>query len=218
VIDTVGTALESAGFAVRRTQLPVARNGNQMFATMDLMAPLTPGVALAVGIRNSTDKSLPLRFCAGSRVFDCENLAFQSELIVKRKHTINGAVRFQEAITLAVQGLPQFQAAEVARIGRLQQVELTPDTADALILRAFERKLVPSAALEDVLQEWRHPSHPEFQSRTLWSLMNAFTEILGNRGQRNPQRYAAVTMGLSALLDGAVPGTEASAPQLAVAV
>jgi hypothetical protein len=205
VIDTVGTALESAGFAVQRTQLAVGRNGAQMFATLDLAAPLAGGAALAVGIRNSTDKSLPLGFVAGSRVFVCDNLAFNADLIVRRKHTINGATRFSEAIQRAVQSLATFQQVETARIGRLQQVELAADTADALILWAFERKLVPSTALEDVLNEWRNPSHPEFEARTLWSLFNCFTDVLGPRGQRNPQRYAALTMGLSALLDGAVP-------------
>jgi hypothetical protein len=58
-----------------------------------------------VGVRNSVDKSFPLGFCAGARVFICDNLAFRSELLVKRPHTINGERRFNQAIAEAVSQL-----------------------------------------------------------------------------------------------------------------
>src|SRR4051812_22884309 len=65
----------------------LSRGDARLFATVDLGSPLATGVTLAVGIRNSFDKSLPLGFVAGNRVFVCDNLAFRSDLSVKRKHT-----------------------------------------------------------------------------------------------------------------------------------
>src|SRR4051794_40060146 len=91
VIDTVGGALTGAGFEIRAAKYALSRGDARLFATMDLATPLSTGVSLAVGVRNSVDKSLPLGFVAGSRVFVCDNLAFRSELLVRRKHTRNGA-------------------------------------------------------------------------------------------------------------------------------
>lgn len=71
VIDTVGTTLEAAGYRIARERHAIARDGHRYFATMDLEAPLATGVSLAIGVRNSTDKSFPLGFCAGNRVFVC---------------------------------------------------------------------------------------------------------------------------------------------------
>src|SRR5947209_3472111 len=73
VLDTVKDSLRSAGFEVRNTQLAVTRHGSRFFGTLDLTAPLGPGINLAVGLRNSLDKSLPIGFAAGSKCFVCDN-------------------------------------------------------------------------------------------------------------------------------------------------
>jgi hypothetical protein len=205
VLQEVTGRLADAGFAVRQAQHALSRNDARYFGTLDLDTPLVAGVTLAVGIRNSTDKSLPLGFCAGSRCFVCDNLAFRAELLVSRKHTRFGQTRFGEAIGQAVQSLAAFQQAEAARIRRLQAAGLHPDQADALLLRAYEQKLVSHHFLPRVIQEWRKPSFEEFTPRTRWSLLNAFTTVLGARQRGNPQLFAALTMQLQGLLDPDTP-------------
>src|SRR4051812_19222449 len=85
VLSTTVATLETAGFQVARMQLALSRAGGRFFGTLDLESPLAEGVSLAVGVRNSLDKSFPLGFCAGHRVFVCDNLSFHSDLMVKRK-------------------------------------------------------------------------------------------------------------------------------------
>src|SRR4029077_14268488 len=116
VSDRVTKSLGDAGFEVAKARYGLSRNDARMFATLDLATPVASGVSLSVGVRNSLDKSLPLGFVAGSRVFVCDNLAFRSELLVRRNHTRNGALRFQEAICQAVQSLQQFKEVEGERI------------------------------------------------------------------------------------------------------
>lgn len=72
VLDKVGTTLEASGYRVTRERLALGRDGHRFFGVLDLDSPLVPGVSLAVGVRNSTDKSFPLGFCAGNRVFVCK--------------------------------------------------------------------------------------------------------------------------------------------------
>lgn len=212
VVDTVQESLIQGGFSVRNAKYAVSRNDSRLFATMDLETPLVSGITLAVGIRNSIDKSLPLGFCAGSHVFVCDNLCFRSELLVTRKHTRFGQDRFQEAISQAVQSLNQFKETEAARIKQFQQTILPEEWASHLLLKAYERKLVSHLILPKVLQEWREPQFEEFQERTLWSFLNAFTTVLRDRQKSNPQQFAATTMALQDLLGKERLGQPASEP------
>lgn len=202
VLELVLGTLGRAGFEVARAQLALSRGDARFFGTLDLPTPVASGVSLAVGIRNSTDKSLPIAFCGGLRVSVCDNLAFTAEVVVARKHTRFGEARFNEVIARAVRGLHQYREAEAARVHRWQHTELSADTSDALLLRAYERHIVTGPLLPHVIREWCRPSFEEFQPRTLWSLFNAFTTVLAGRQQSNPQQLAALTIRLHGLLAG----------------
>src|SRR4051794_8252681 len=75
VLDRVSETLQQAGFAIKNTRLALSRSDARFFGTLDLTTTVASGVSLAVGVRNSTDKSFPIAFCAGRRVFICDNLA-----------------------------------------------------------------------------------------------------------------------------------------------
>jgi hypothetical protein len=201
VLAVVAQNLGDLGYRVERQQLGVMRDGSRFFATLDLACPVSDGTTLAVGIRNSVDKSFPLGFCAGSRVFVCDNLSFRSELLVRRKHTINGERDFVRRIAEAVAGLDSFRVQETYRIDRLRSLDLSDERADSLILRGYEAGIVGARELPRVLREWRNPPHEEFRSRTAWSLLNAFTAALKPHSATQPHAFAVRTMRLGALLD-----------------
>ena len=201
VVETVKSTLREAGYDIKREQFGVMRDGSRLFGTLDLGTPLTSGVTLAVGVRNSVDKSFPLGFCAGQRVFCCDNLAFRSDLIVRHKHTLNGERNFVKAIAGAVGSLQSFKEAEAERIRRFMHTPITADQADTLILRAYEKGIVGAHQLGRVIHEWRNPPFEEFQERTVWSLFNAFTSALRERAVEQPHAFAVETMRLNGLLD-----------------
>jgi hypothetical protein len=207
VLDRVLETLGQAGFQSRAVTLALSQDNAKFFATVDLDTPVTTGVSLSVGVRNSVDKSLPIGFVAGHRVFVCDNLAFRSDLLnVSRKHTRFGEVRYQEAIAKAVQGLGEFREAEAARVIRFTQTEITQERAESMMLRAYEQDVVSHYLLPQVIGEWRKPSFQEFEPRTLWSLFNSFTTVLAPVAKRNPQRFASLTMKLQHLLDAQTGG------------
>ena len=203
VLQTVKQKLQEGGFLVEREQLALSRHDARFFGVLDLVSPIAPGVSLAVGIRNSLDKSLPIGFAAGSRVMVCDNLAFRGEVNVARKHTRFGETRYAEALSRAVSGLTQFKAAETARVTRFQATEIGSTQAESLMLRAYERDILSHRLLPRVISEYRKPSYEEFRAPTLWSLLNAFTTVLGERQKTNPQQFAHLTIRLSDLLDEA---------------
>jgi len=140
-------------------------------------------------------------FCAGSRVFVCDNLAFRSELMVRRKHTVNGVAHFSADIATAVMQLNAFKETETARIAAKTEASMENERADSLILRAaVDRGIISPRQIPAVVREWNEPRHEVFQPRTAWSLFNAFTLALGKLQETNPADLARRTMRLSALL------------------
>lgn len=200
VLDTVKETLLGAGYAIRAEKYALARSDARFFGVLDLSTPLAEGVSLSVGVRNSVDKSFPLGFAAGSRVFVCDNLAFRSELLVRRKHTVNGMRAFGTAISGAVSSLTSFKEAETVRIRRMAEWELTPHQVSHVILAAYRRGIISSLQLPKVCEAWEEPPHEEFRPRTAWSLFNAFTEVLKGRAVKAPQAFVAQTIRLNGLM------------------
>jgi hypothetical protein len=200
VLTAVEQTLTAAGFGIQTSRFGVSQDNHRFFGTLDLTTPVSTGVALSVGVRNSTDQTFPLGFCAGHRVFVCDNLSFAAELLVRRKHTLHGSERFGEAISLAVSNLAQFREAESDRITRMQGTECSDTLAESLMLRAYEHDVISHRQLPRIIKEWREPSFEDFQDRNLWALFNAFTTVLNDRAKSNPQQHCRQTMRLQALI------------------
>jgi hypothetical protein len=85
VLGSVVQALDAAGFGVKSMAFAVTPDDVRFFGALQLQAEILPGVGLAIGVRNSTDKSMPIGFCCGQSVFVCDNLGFTSEVVITRK-------------------------------------------------------------------------------------------------------------------------------------
>lgn len=201
VLNTALDSLNESGYRVRKMKLGLANSGSRFFGTLDLESILVPGVALAVGLRNSIDKTFPMGFCAGSRVFVCDNLAFSADLMVRRKHTINGQRRFSDDIVVSVSKLKDFVHNETKRIEILQHKMLSDVEAESFMLRSCVQKgIVAQKDLPAIFREYHEPRHEDFRPRTAWSLLNAFTEIMRDMQASNPNELAKRTMRLQAML------------------
>lgn len=196
VLAAVSDTLHGAGFQIRQTRLSVSHGESRFFGTLDLthrVSDVNGGVTLAVGIRNSTDKSFPIGFCCGTRVFVCDNLAFTSEIVVSKKHTRFGEERYLEGIGRAVAGLHQYQEAASNWIDGLQHWDLSEDAANSYLLQAYEQDVIGARLLPLVIKEWRHPKFDEYRPRTAWSLWNCFTDVLSRTRQASHPAQAALT-------------------------
>ena len=200
VLNTVTETLRGAGYVIKSEKYALARSDARFFGVLNLETPLAQGVGLSVGVRNSVDRSFPLGFAAGSHCFVCDNLAFRAELLVRKKHTVNGMKAFGTAIAGAVASLTSFKEAEELRIKRMAEMELTPADASHVILQAYRRGIISSLQLPLVCKAWEEPPHADFAPRTAWSLFNAFTEVLKPRAISAPQQFVSSTIRLNGLL------------------
>lgn len=200
------------GLEPTRIDLGMTKEGARFFGTIDFSGRViangsSGGVSLAIGIRNSYDKSLSLGGCGGSRVFVCDNLAFAAEIVVTRLHTGNVlddfCGRFQNALE---EKLVPFEQREARRVSTYRSTRLEDFHARDIIVEAAKSEVIPWSHIRKVVEQWETPEHEEFEGRDLWSLYNGFTAVYRQRFERNPVRAQKETMGLSRLLDGYADG------------
>ncbi len=98
-------------------------------------------------------------------------------------------------VAQAVGYLSEIRFQQDERIDAYKQTRIQDKTANDLLVRAVDCRVIPVTQLPHVLKEWREPSHAEFteDGRTLWRLFNAFTESFKSRSlERLPRRSRAL--------------------------
>lgn len=198
-------SLVEVGYRVESEQHALSKDGARYFGILGLSHPghrVGGGEwGMVIGIRNSHDMSFPAALALGQRVFVCDNLAFNAEVKLSRKHT-----------TYIMRDLPGLTHRAVAMLtnqhGKIEQRttaykahRLELKDADHLLVGACMASIIPNAMIGDVAREYRRPSYPDFEQRTLWSFFNAFTYVMRERGGAEVPRR---TMALTGMFDGVV--------------
>ena len=115
-------------------------------------------------------------------------------------HTRFGEDRFREGIAATVGKLADYQKLEAKRIEQLQAQPLTEQRAESIVLRAWDKGIVGTRMLRPLLNEWRLPSYEDFESRTAWSMLSAYTHVAKDRQRRYPNKSAHEVMRFQTLL------------------
>ena len=162
-------------FAYASERFGLARDQQKMFGVITLANRSNPEWTRCVGVRNSHDQSFAAGICCGVSVLVCSNLCFGGEFVIKRRHTsgIDLTSMVEETMDALADGYLSFEE----RLLDLHDEPVTDDQARVAIVKAAEAGAIPSCDILAVFGEYLEPRHPEFQERTKWSLLNAFTEI-----------------------------------------
>ena len=177
-IEEVELHVPRFGLTVQSSAFALAREGGQMFGVLTCVngKPATD-YALAIGVRNSYDRSLSVGLTLGSRVFCCDNLAFSGEVTMHRKHTVNVFRDLPDLIYRMLSQVSSMRERSDGEIAAMKVRELQPATAHHLMVEAIRANVLPASRLPKVMEAWEEPAHAEFMPRTAWSLFNAFTEV-----------------------------------------
>jgi hypothetical protein len=201
LIEQVERALSAAHLTIVNQAHALSHAGDRYFGLIQVAtARATGDYALVLGLRNSHDKRFPAGLVAGAQVFVCDNLSFNGEIELSRKHT-----RFigRDLPLLTERAIGQLQEkwhGQEQRIERYMHHALDDRDAHDLMVRAVDVGVCPVTVLPKVVEEWRAPSHEVFRQRTVWSLFNGFTESLKGNLPLLPAR----TQALHGLMDGYV--------------
>ena len=177
-VPRFGLRIESSAFAL-------AREGSQMFGVLTCVnGKPAADYALAIGIRNSYDRSLSVGLVAGTRVFCCDNLAFSGEVTMHRKHTVHVFRDLPDLIYRMLSQVSSMRERIDGEIAAMKAEVLGPHRAHHLMVEVIRANVLPASRLPKVIEAWEEPRHEEFAPRTAWSLFNAFTEVQKDSGPR----------------------------------
>lgn len=200
VLDRVKSEINSIGMRVVAQSFGLWNEGARFFGLLEVQNGHNhDDYGLVVGVRNSHDQSFSLSLGMGSHVFVCDNLAFSGEVVIKTRHTQNIMDRIPTLITRATGKLIEQRHLQDERIERYKRWEMNDLYAHDMMVRAVRDKVIAPSAISKVMHEWYQPRYADFQPRTVWSLFNAFTEVLK---QVNPLDMPKRTMTLHGLCDG----------------
>ena len=184
-IEEVELHVPRFGLTVQSSAFALAREGNQMFGVLTCTnGKASEDYALAIGVRNSYDRSLSVGLVAGTRVFCCDNLAFSGEVKMNRKHTVHV---FRDLPDLIYRMLSQVSSMRERIDGEVEAMKsevLGPHRAHHLMVQAIRDSIIPASRLPKVIEAWEEPQYEQFRHRTAWSLFNAFTEVQKGAGPR----------------------------------
>jgi len=177
-IEEVELHVPRFGLTVRSSQFALAREGGQMFGVLTCSnGKPDRDYALAIGVKNSYDRSLSVGLVAGTRVFCCDNLAFSGEVKMNRKHTVNVFRDLPDLIYRMLSEVSSMRERTDREIAAMKAEVLGPHRAHHLMVEAVHKNILPASRLPKVIEAWEEPRHEEFEPRTAWSLFNAFTEV-----------------------------------------
>jgi uncharacterized protein DUF932 len=177
-IEEVELHVPRFGLTVQSSVFALAREGGQMFGVLTCVnGKPTTDYALAIGVRNSYDRSLAVGLTLGSRVFCCDNLAFSGEVTMHRKHTVNVFRDLPDLIYRMLSQVSSMRERTDDEIAAMKVRELPAAHAHHLMVEAVKAGVMPASRLPKVIEAWEEPRHKEFAPRTAWSLFNAFTEV-----------------------------------------
>jgi len=175
--------------------------GNQLFAHFIFDTEDEDG-GLAVGLRQSLNKTLALGTVVGKAITVCDNLLLCGELKVVRKNTTNVYRDYRTMLTVQIEEAMQAYRALNHELDAWKQRELTEREGYQLLGVAMGKARVLSAQQGSIaLKDWETPRHEEFAERTAYNLYQCMTEGL-KKGA--PGRMAERHLAARAFMQGEV--------------
>lgn len=182
----------SLSYDVESEEYGLSKDGLQMFGVITLDTGARDQ-GLAIGLRQSYNRSLALGIAVGSQVFVCDNLMFSGDAFkVVRRNTLNVRADFQELLEAQI-GSSETYFRRIKQESRtMKAVSVEVDQGFEILGRTVGHKVMTPTQATVAFDDWRNPRHSAFETRNLWSLYNCVTEGL-KRGRPSTimERYTA---------------------------
>lgn len=180
-IEKIRKSLGESSITITDESYALNRDGAQLFGVMNLAlanAPKDLDFAMALGLRNSYDKSLPAECAIGSKVFVCDNLAFSGAIQMGRRHTDKLIRDLRVMIPDMIEMLPNLFSAQSAHYDAYRDAKIDKRDFNNLLIELLDGKAVNVTDIPAIQKAYWESPHPEaFPVGTVWSAFNAVTEV-----------------------------------------
>lgn len=196
VVDMVKFALQFYGHEVVQEDYGVTPDGMRFFGVLSLKSDYGD-YCDQVGLRNSSDKRFPIGISFGSRVFVCDNLAFNGDTVIRRKHTANAKRDLPGLVAEVVEPLRDQRQRQAAMFDSYRRRAMAEYEIDQAIMQLYRRGVINVTRIAEVLDAYENPPH-DWGDGTAWRLFNATTFALAGRVAEDP----GITSRLHQVIDG----------------
>ena len=196
VVDMVRYALGYYDHEIVEEHHAITPDGARYFGILSLRSSYGDYTDM-VGLRNSHDKKFPIGISFGSRVFVCDNLAFNGDHVIRRRHTQNARRDLPGLVAEVVAPLKEHRMRQHTAIETYQSTGLTDTAADSAIMQLYRQGVINVQRIATVANAWDEPPH-DWGDRTAWRLFNVVTFALAGRVAEDP----GVTGKLHDVIDG----------------
>lgn len=197
VVDMVKYALGFHGHDIMEEAYGVTPDGARFFGILCLKSDYGDYSDM-VGLRNSHDKRFPIGISFGSRVFVCDNLAFNGDHVIRRKHTANAKRDLPALVAEVVEPLRDQRLAQARTFEAYRDTPLIQHQVDQAIMQLYRRGVINVTRIAEVLDAYENPPHDWGPDPTCWRLFNATTFALAGRVAEDP----TITSRLHNVIDG----------------
>jgi hypothetical protein len=184
LVELVRYTLGFYGHSITEEHFALDHDGARFFAVMCLESQYG-NYSDMVGLRNSSDKSFPIGVAFGSKVFVCSNLAFASEHVIRRKHTVNARRELPALLSDIIRPLQGHRVAQNQKLLTYQKTPISDMAADHAILSMYKTGVIGLQRIAQVIDAYEKPPH-DWGDRTAWRLFNAATYALTGRVAEKP--------------------------------
>jgi len=188
VVDMVKYSLGFYGHDVTTEHHAITPDGARYFGILCLKSPYGDYTDM-VGLRNSHDKKFPIGISFGSQVFVCDNLAFNGDHVIKRRHTPRAKRDLPGLVAEIVEPLGERRKALAVTYDGFKETTLEDDQADAAIMRLYRQGVINVQRIANIASAWDEPPH-DWGDKTAWRLFNAATFSLNGRVAEDPSTTA----------------------------
>ena len=197
IISVVKEGVQAVGLDIVEKEYVLAQNGQRMFGVYHLSQG-TSEMSWSIGIRNSTNKSMSIGICAGTRVFVCENLCFSGEFLAFRKHT--AGLDIDELAFLAYRSMrqliPMLKAFQNWHLG-LRNFSLSETDAKILLVEIMTNSVIPPSKFSQF-----NGLYQNIYDDSLWGFHEAATDVLkGSNLLTLPKKNKALNQVINSYID-----------------
>lgn len=184
---SIGMEITSEEYALKVAPPGESPNGRRaaygfddIFGVLGIKSEYT-GLEHCLAVRGSNTMNISRQIGAGNRVFCCDNLAFNAQVVVGRKHTLRIQEELPDMVNDAIGRMAALFEYDQTRIDVYNGTKVDDAGAHDVMMRAIQggirEERTPATKLSSWVDEWHEPSHDEFKPRNAWSLLNAHTEL-----------------------------------------
>jgi len=176
VQDLAEGVLTPQGYTFSNNVYGLARKGQRLFGMVTFKNG-SDEQELAVAYRQGYDKTLPYAIACGTSVMVCSNLDLTGDIVVSKKHTMNGWESIRQATIQALKQAPQVFAKMCNDAENMKQIPMKRDRGFELLGYLRGHGVLKPVQLSKAFEEWVDPSY-KHPTDNMWGLYNSCTEAL----------------------------------------